>query len=82
MIPRPILATLVFALPLLIVAFAVLMAGGTLAQAMGDTGGALVLRWIALGLLMLTAVDLVLLVGVLGIRALDDREDNSDPGEG
>ena len=77
-IPRPILAILVFTLPLLVVAFGVLMGGATLAQATLDLAGAQVLRWMALSILMLGVVDLVLLVGVLGINALADPQAPSD----
>ena len=82
MIPRPILAILVFALPLLVVAFGVVLGGAALAQATLDTAGGQVLRWIAMGLLMLAVLDLVLLVGVLGINALADPRDGSDRSDG
>ena len=81
-IPRRILTILVFALPVLVVAFGVLMGGSALAQAVQDTPVAKVLRWIALSILMLTVVDVVLLVGVLGIRALGDEDDRSDSSGG
>jgi len=77
-IPRRILTILVFALPVLVVAFGVLMGGFVLAQAVEDAPGAKVLRWIAIGILMLTIADVVLLVGVLGVRALGDQDDRSD----
>ena len=77
-IPRPLLASLVFALPLLVVAFAVVLGGAALAQATLDLVGAQVLRWIAMSVLMLAVVDLILLVGVLGIHALADPKDRSD----
>ena len=79
MIPRPILTVLVLLLPVLIVAFAALMGGSALAQAMQDEPGAKVLRWIGVGTLLLTVVDLILLVGALGLRALvdDDRRPRS-----
>ncbi len=78
MIPRPLLVILVFAWPLLVVAFAVVLGAAALAQATQDLPGALVLRWIAMGLLMLAVVDLVLLVGVLGVRALAEPSDAVD----
>ncbi len=78
MIPRSILAILVFALPLLVVAFAVVLGGAALARATLDLAGAEVLHWIAMSMLMLAAVDLILLVGVLGIHALADPRDPSD----
>lgn len=81
-IPQRILTILVFALPVLVVAFAVLMGGSVLAQAMEDTPGARVLRWIAISTLMLTIADVVLLVGVLGIKALGDQDNRSDSSDG
>jgi hypothetical protein len=72
---------LVFALPLLVVAFAVVMGGYALAQATGDATAARALFWVAMACLMLTCVDLILLVGALGARALGpgaDREDSDE----
>ncbi len=80
-IPRPLLVTLVFALPLLVVAFAVVMGGYALAQATGDAGGAGVLWWVAMGCLLLTCVDLILLIGVLGARSLGSPDERRDRGE-
>ena len=82
MIPRQILTVLVFALPVLVVAFGVLMGGFLLAQAMQDPVGAGGLRWIAIGVLLLMVTDIVLLVGALGINALGDRDDRSDSSGG
>ena len=81
MVPRQILAFLVYALPLLVVAFAVLMGGFSLASATNDQPGANVLWWIAMSCLMLTAADVVLLVGALGVNSLsrpDNRSDGDD----
>lgn len=74
-IPRRILAILVYAWPLLVVAFAVVSGGAVLAQATGDGVGALVLRWVAMGILVLGLVDLMLLVGVLGLKALAEASE-------
>ncbi|MBC8870580.1 MAG: hypothetical protein H8E44_14250 [Planctomycetes bacterium] len=82
MIPRRILTVLVFSLPVLVVAFGVLMGGFILAQATLDAAGAKVLRWVAVSALMLTIADVVLLVGALGINALGDRDDRSDSSGG
>jgi hypothetical protein len=73
LVPRPIVVVLVLALPVLIVAFAVLMAGCGLAQGLRDPDGAAVLRWIALACLMLLAGDALLLLIALGMNAIDDR---------
>jgi hypothetical protein len=69
-----VLLLLVGGLPVLVVAFAVLMAGEALARATQDAAGARVLLWIAMGVLMLLATDVLLLVGALGINALARRE--------
>ena len=74
MIPRQLLTTLVFALPILVVLFGVVMGGYGLSSATGDIGGAAVLWHIAMGVLLLLATDLVLLIGVLGIIALQRDE--------
>lgn len=81
MIPRRVLTTLVFALPLLVFVFAVLMGAAALTQAMQDEIGARVLRWIALGVLLLTVTDMLLLLCVLGLKALNDG-DHTDSGDG
>ena len=80
MLPRPILTILVFSLPILVVSFAVLMGGSALARATEDLAAAQALQWVAIGLLILTVVDLVLLVGALGLKALGEKDDrdNSD----
>ncbi|MHB8968973.1 MAG: hypothetical protein ACYC3X_02730 [Pirellulaceae bacterium] len=71
---RRALLTLVFAQFILLVAFAVLVGGYALAAATSDTSGASVLWWTAMSCLMLIAVDVLLLVGVLGISALVNSE--------
>ncbi len=79
MLRRSILV-LVFAQFVLLVAFLVLVGGYTLASATNDAIGATVLWWIAMGCLMAVVVDVLLLVGVLGISALlylDQREQQS-----
>ena len=81
MIPRRVLTTLVFALPLTVFAFAVLMGAAALTQAMQDELGARALRWIAAGVLLLAVIDVLLLLCVLGLKALND-DDHSDAGDG
>ena len=78
MIPRPFLVVLVYALPMLVVAFGVLMGSVVLVQAVGDSAAAVVLRWIALSCFLLLVIDLLLLIGVLGINALAQNDDSSD----
>ena len=78
MVPRKILTFLVFALPVLMVAFGVLMSGYLLAEAPGDAVGARVLRWISVGVLICAVIDLVLLAGALGINALAESDSDSN----
>jgi hypothetical protein len=80
-IPRPVLAILVFALPLLIVTFAVVLGVSALTQAMQDEAGARALRWISVGVMTLAVIDILLLVGALGLQALSrgDQERFRDP---
>ncbi|MHB0955733.1 MAG: hypothetical protein ACYC0X_05070 [Pirellulaceae bacterium] len=67
---RRALLILLFAQFILLVAFAVLVGGYALAAATHDTSGAPVLWWTAMICLMLIVMDVLLLVGVLGISAL------------
>ncbi|MFN0020158.1 MAG: hypothetical protein ACKVP0_18005 [Pirellulaceae bacterium] len=71
MVPRRILTVLVLGLPVLLVAFAVVMGGWGLAQGMGDPAGATALRWIGVACLMLLVIDVVLLVMALGLNAIE-----------
>ena len=79
MVPKPILTVLVYALPILIVGYGVLMGGSALAGGLQDAVAALALRWIAAGILLLLATDLVLLIGVLGVNALGSQHDPEEP---
>jgi hypothetical protein len=77
MIPRWFLTTLVFALPVLVVTFAVVLGAAALAGGLGDAAGSRGLFWCAIAALVLLVIDVVLLVAVLGIRALEaDRDEN------
>jgi hypothetical protein len=66
-----ILKPLVIALPLLVVGFAIFMAGHALAQSMQDRTGAAIYWHLSTACLLLLAGNVVLIVGVLGYRALD-----------
>ncbi|MCH5372482.1 MAG: hypothetical protein JJ992_00775 [Planctomycetes bacterium] len=81
-VPKKALQILVFVLPLCLVGFAVLAGGASLVRAMNDEAGARVLAWIAAAVLMLGIADLLLLVTVLGLRALNDEADESSGGDG
>lgn len=74
MVPKPILVVLVAALPVLVVAFAVLMGGEALARATSDAISARVLFWVAMSVLMLLVADVLLLVASLGLNAVSQRE--------
>lgn len=73
MIARRLLIVLVYGLPILVVAFGVLMGGAAVAGAVQDAAAAQVLRWVAISCLLLLIMNVVLLVGALGINALADR---------
>lgn len=73
---------LVYSLPILVVAFAVLMGAQALTQAAQDAVSSKVLGWIAMGCLLLLVTDMILLLGALGIRELikgQDRPENYEP---
>jgi len=74
LILRKVLIVLVIALPLLLVAFSVVMAFYAIVQAGQDAVAANALWWIAMGILLLGTIDLVAIVGVLGIQAIDDSD--------
>lgn len=78
MLLRRLLTILVLALPVLTVAFGVLMAGHVLVQAVNDPLAARALLWVAMSCLMLLCTDVLLLVGVLGLQALESREPPDD----
>jgi len=62
------------------VAFSLLMAVSMLVAALGDVLGATVLRWVACGCGILLALDMVLLLVALGLKAIDEgpRQDEND----
>ena len=80
MLPRPLLTSLVFALPVLVVALGVLLGAAALAEALGDVAGARGLFWTAMAALILIVIDAVLLLGALGLRALDEPNDQRGDG--
>ena len=63
------------ALPVLVMTFAVLAGAAMLTAGMGDVAGARALQWIAVGALIVLAIDALLLLAALGIRAVEE-EDN------
>jgi hypothetical protein len=78
MIPRWLLTTLVFALPILVVTFGVVLGASSLAAGLGDAAGSRGLFWFAMAALILLVIDALLLLAALGIRALREPHD-SDP---
>jgi len=75
---RRLLSILVFALPLLVVAFAIVMGSHALFVVSGDSPAAIVTRWIGGAVAMLLAMDLILLVAVLGIRQLAEEQQEDE----
>ena len=79
MIPRWFLAGLVLALPVLIVTFAVVMGASALAGGLGDAAGSRGLFWFAIVALILLVIDILLLLAVLGIRAVNNSREREEP---
>jgi hypothetical protein len=78
-IPRRYLVVPVLALPVLVVTFAVLAGATFLAAALGDAPGAAALKWVALGSLIVLVIDAIVLLALLGIRAVQEDEDQTRP---
>ena len=72
---RRLLVVLVFALPILVVAFAVILGASTLAAGLGDAAGARGLFWFAMAALILLVIDSIALLTILGLRALEEPID-------
>jgi len=72
--PRCCLTTLVFALPILAIAFGAFLGTAELMRALGDAGGARAMAWVALLDLVLLMVDGLCLLTVLGLAALAEDE--------
>lgn len=62
----------------MIVAFAVVMGAAALSDALQDAFGARCLRWVSAVIAMLLIVDVLVLVGVLGLRSLADANGAND----
>ena len=75
MIPRFVFFILVAGLSIFVVAFAVLMAFYALVTEMGDLVAARALLWTAVGCLILAVINVLLLVGALGLQALHGRQE-------
>jgi hypothetical protein len=73
-IPRRVLVVLLSSLAVLLAAFTVVMGFYLLADALMDRTTATVLAWIGRVCGLLLVIDLVLLIGVLAINALNQAE--------
>jgi uncharacterized membrane protein YhaH (DUF805 family) len=74
-ISRRVFVVLVGVLAVLLVTFSVVMAFYALLKGLDDATGAQALLWTGIIFLMLIVVDTLLLVGALGVKALEDREE-------
>jgi hypothetical protein len=72
-VPRWLLATLVFALPVLLVTLGVVLGAAALLRGVGDAAAARGLTLLATAAGILLVIDALLLLTVLGLRALDER---------
>lgn len=72
MVSRRVIMVMVAGFAILGVGFALLLAVAALVDALGDAQGAQVLRWVGCGCGILLAMDLILLIVALGLRAIDD----------
>ena len=70
MLPKQLLTALVYTLPVLVVAFGVVMGAYGLLAAMQDAVAARVLFWIGMTILMIIVSNVILLVGALGLDAV------------
>jgi hypothetical protein len=77
-IPRWSLKALVLALPVLVIALAVILGASQLAAGLGDPAGERLLRWWAIAALILLVCDAVLLLALLGLRAIEADEQSHD----
>lgn len=75
-IPQRVFIALVGGLAILVVAFAVLMGFYALIGALGDAPAARALLWAATSCLILLVMDLVLLVGALGVQTLQQNDED------
>ena len=66
------LIMLVYGLIILVVTFAVLCGASQLSAAIGDSQGAALLWRVAAACLILLVIDILLLIGILSVKALDE----------
>lgn len=75
MVPRKLISILVIGLPVLATTLAVLLGVFLVVDGLGDRGGALLVRGFAIAGLVALIVDVLLLVGALGINHLDQTRE-------
>ena len=78
MISNKVVSTLLAALAILTVTCAVLMGFQVLLSSLHDTVAARAIQWIGFGCLILLVSDLVLLVGALAARTLEQNRSDTD----
>lgn len=76
---RRFLIATVYALPVLVTLLAILLGAAWFVDALADRAGARVLRGGAAAVVIFLMLDLILLLGVLGIRAVQQMEDEHEP---
>jgi hypothetical protein len=74
MIPRSLIVTTVFGLPILALTFGVVLGASALAGELGDVAFARGLFLAAIGALVLLVIDVLALLVILGLRALEEPE--------
>ena len=67
-----------FGLPVLLVAFAIVMGAAALADAWQDPLGAKCLRWVGAAAAMFLLGDVLLLVGCLGLEVVARRDEEAE----
>jgi len=78
MIPQRLLFLLIGVTIVLVLAVGAVLAFGAILAAMGDEVGSRVLRWIAAGLGILLAVDLMCLLLGLAVHAVERSDEPTD----
>ncbi len=80
MIPQRLLLLLIGVTIVLVLSAGAVLALGAILAAMGDEAGSRVLRWIAAGIGIVLAVDLMCLVLALAIHAVERSDEPPDEG--
>jgi len=82
LVPRRTLMRLTVAAVVLLFACAVVLGLAELLSAMGDAAGSLVLKYVALAIATMVALDLLCLVLALALRGLlEEEHDEQSPGQ-